>query len=187
MSFKAKGEGANLKITLVKYSIKNFAEQYSYSIPLSKTLTDYTINLDEFTGIDPLEKIHANDVTTVVFAFENSTGLTTTIDGAVADIFFSKKSKEYVENIKQQKIHLFPNPATGGKFNATFRSDTESTYTLRIFNTSSGKTIFSKVIQSIKGDNVIPVQLNSKPAAGIYTISIEKAGMRYGSNQLILN
>lgn len=187
MSFKAKGEGATLKITLVKYSIKDFAEQFSYSMPLNKELTDYTINLDEFTGVDPLEKIHANDVTTVVFAFETKTGLTTTIEGAVADIFFSKKSKEYVENIKQQKIHIFPNPATGGKFSATFRSDTESLHTLRIFNTSSGKTVYSKVIQSVKGDNVVPVQLNNKPAAGIYTISIEKSGMRYGSNQFILN
>jgi len=187
MSFKAKGEGASLKITLVKYSITNFAKQFSYVLPIGKELKDYTINLSDFTGEDPLEKINANDITTVVFAFENTTGVSTTIDGAIADIFFSKKPKEYLENLKQQKIHIFPNPATGGKFSATFRSDVDASVTLRLIDAATGKTIYSKVVQAIKGDNVVPVQLNSKPAAGVYMISVEGNGVKYGTNRIIMN
>lgn len=187
MSFKAKGEGASLKITLVKYSITNFAQQFAYSMPLGKDLKDYTINLDEFEGLDPLEKIKANDITTVVFAFENTTGISTTIDAAVADIFFSKKPKEYLENLKQQKIHIFPNPTNGGNFNATFRSDIEANLTMRIIDAATGKTIYNKVIQAIKGDNVVPVQFNSKPAAGVYMITVEGAGVKYGTNRIIMN
>ncbi len=187
MSFKAKGEGASLKITLVKYSISNFVEQFSYKMPLTKDLTDYTISLDDFKGVDPLEIIKANDVTTVVFAFENTTGVMTTIDAAVADIFFSKKPKEFVENLKQQKVHIFPNPTSGGKFNASFRSDIEAPLTLRIIDAASGKTIYSKVVNAIKGDNIVPVQMAVKPASGVYMISVEGSGVKYGTNRIIMH
>jgi hypothetical protein len=162
-------------------------KQFSYVLPIGKELKDYTINLSDFTGEDPLEKINANDITTVVFAFENTTGISTTIDAAIADIFFSKKPKEYLENLKLQKIHIFPNPTTGGKFSATFRSDIDASLTLRIIDAATGKTVYSKVVQAIKGDNVVPVQFNSKPAAGVYMISVEGTGVKYGTNRIIMN
>jgi len=43
------------------------------------------------------------------------------------------------------------------------------------------------VVQAIKGDNVVPVKLNSKPAAGVYMISVEGAGVKYGTNRIIMN
>jgi hypothetical protein len=100
---------------------------------------------------------------------------------------FLKKPKEFVENLNQQKIHIYPNPSKNGIFNASFRSDTNGPLTIRIINAATGKVIYSKVIQAIKGDNVVPVQLSSKPGAGMYMISIEGNGIKYTTNRIMLN
>lgn len=187
MSFKAKGEGTTLRITLIKNSIKDFTKQPHYNLPLTRLLTDYTINLEDFVGEDALVAMKKNDLTTVVFTFENASKVSASIEVAVADIFFSKKPKEFVENLTQQKIHLYPNPSKNGIFNASFRSDVNGPLTIRIINAASGKTVYSKSIQAIKGDNIVPIQLNSKSGSGIYMIAIEGNGLKYAPNRIMLN
>ncbi|WP_439506989.1 DUF4114 domain-containing protein [Sediminibacterium sp.] len=187
MSFKAKGEGTTLLITLIKNSVKDFTKQPHYKLPLTKGLLDYNINLEDFVGEDELVKVKTNDLTTVVFTFENASKVQSTIDVAVADIFFSKKPKEFVENLNQQKIHIYPNPSKNGIFNASFRSDINGPLSIRIINAATGKVIYNKVFQAIKGDNIVPIQLSSKPGAGMYMIAIEGNGIKYTTNRIMLN
>ncbi|HCT23438.1 MAG TPA: hypothetical protein DIW54_08920, partial [Chitinophagaceae bacterium] len=57
-------------ITLVKKSISNWTDHYTYTLPAKDSLKEYSINLSKFTS--PLSKnpIQADDILQTVFTFE---------------------------------------------------------------------------------------------------------------------
>ncbi|TAG29222.1 MAG: DUF4114 domain-containing protein [Sphingobacteriia bacterium] len=185
LNFKAKGN-TNLRITLVKNSITNFDAQFKYLIPLNNELTSYTIGFDDFKSNDPTEKINANDLITLLFSFETGINKRTDIEASLADISFSKKSKDFMENLNKGEMHLFPNPATNNRFNASFRSGIATTVTLKVINGTSGQLLYSKIIKAIKGDNIVPIQLDQQIGNALLLISIEGNGIKIPAKKLIL-
>ena len=72
LKFTANASGANMRITLVKSSISNWNEQYSYNLPISTTTKEYSVNLSDFTSTSN-KTFNPNDITTIVFSFEINT------------------------------------------------------------------------------------------------------------------
>lgn len=186
INFKAKGN-TNLRITLVKNSITDFAKQFSYKLPVSKELTEYNISLADFKSKDPDQVIKADDITTIVFSFENSTNTRTTIDAVLADIAFSKKSVEFITTQRAGEMQLYPNPASNGKFYASFRSEVNTTATLKVINAATGKILLSNNISVSKGDNVVPVQINSTNAPAMLMIKIDGKGINFAVKKIVVN
>jgi len=185
LTFSAKAN-ANCKISLVKNSISNFDQQFKYSIPLGTDLKEYKINLDDFKAVNSSAKIEATDITTIVFAFETTSGSSTNIDLQLNNIAFSKKTSEEVLNQSATIINIFPNPVKGGKFTAQFKSDVNTTLTLKLTDASSGKVIFSKNANIIKGDNLIPVQVNGLSGLSINILTLEGNGMKFQPRKVVI-
>ena len=186
LSFSAKG-GTNLRITLVKNSITDYNNQYKIVLPLSKEEKKYNISLADFRSNGFTENIKANDITTIVFTFETTDSKQTTVSGLLNEISFSKKSADYLTSLASAQIYVFPNPSTGGNFNASFRSSTNTNITLKITEAGTGRIVFTKNSNAIKGDNIIPVQLKTPASPGMYLISIEGAGLQLQTQKLIIN
>ncbi len=106
LAFSAKG-GTNLRIVLVKNSITNYQNQYSYSMPLASELSSYNISLDDFKSAGTTDKIDANDITTVVFSFETTSGKTVTINTLLSEVAFSKKTAGYLNSQEAAQIYVF--------------------------------------------------------------------------------
>ena len=183
--FSAKAN-ANCKITLVKNSISNFEQQFKYTIPIGTDLKDYRINLEDFKAINSSSKIEATDITTIVFAFETASGSSTNIDLQLNNIAFSKKTSEEALNQSTTLINIFPNPVKGGKFTAQFKSEVNTTLTLKLTDAASGKVIFSKNASVVKGDNMVPVQLNGLPGLSISILTIEGNGTKYQPKKVVI-
>ncbi len=183
--FSAKAN-ANCKITLVKNSISNFDQQFKYTIPLGTDLKVYKINLDDFKVVNSSAKIDASDITTIVFAFETTSGNSTNIDLQLNNIVFSKKTTEEVLNQSATLINIFPNPVKGGKFTAQFKSDVNTTLTLKLTDASTGKVIFSKNANVVKGDNMVPVQVNGLSGLSINILTIEGNGMKFQPKKVVI-
>ena len=183
--FSAKAN-ANCKITLVKNSIANFEQQYKLTIPLGTDLKEYRINLDDFKSVNSTAKIELNDITTIVFAFETTSGSSTNIDLQLNNIAFSKKTAEEVLNQSATLINIFPNPVKGGKFIAQFKSEVNTVLTLKLTDASNGKVIFSKNMNVVKGDNMIPVQVNGLSGLSINILTIEGNGNKFQPKKVVI-
>jgi len=186
LSFSAKG-GTNLRITLVKNSITDYNNQYKIVLPLSKEEKKYNISLADFRSNGFNENIKADDITTIVFTFETTDSKQTTVSGLLNEISFSKKSVDYLTSLASAQIYVFPNPSTGGSFNASFRSSTSTNITLKITEAGTGRIVFTKNSNAIKGDNIIPVQLKTPASPGMYLLSIEGAGLQLQTQKIIIN
>lgn len=185
LNFSAKAN-ANCKITLVKNSIANFDQQFKYTIPLGTNLKEYSINLEDFKAPNSSSKIEATDITTIVFAFETTSGSSTNVDIQLNNISFSKKTSEEALNQSATLINIFPNPVKGGKFTAQFKSDVNTTLTLKLTDASSGKVIFSKNANVVKGDNMIPVQVNGLSGLSISVLTIEGNGIKFQPKKIVI-
>ncbi len=183
--FSAKAN-ANCKITLVKNSISNFDQQFKFTIPLGTELKEYRINLDDFKAVNSSAKIEANDITTIVFAFETTSGTSTNIDLQLNNIAFSKKTSEEILNQSATLINIFPNPVNGGKFTAQFKSEVSTVLTVKLTDASSGKVVFSKNTNVVKGDNMIPVQVIGLSGLSINILTIEGNGNKFQPKKVVI-
>ncbi len=175
--FTAKGD-AKLKITLAKNTINDFEKQFKYSTPIGKELKEYRIDLSSFKSSNANAVFEANDIVTVVFAFETFNGKSTTIDAAINNIAFSKKAAEEVAIAPNSMINVFPNPAKGGKFTAKFNSEVTTTVTIKITDGASGKVLFTKDINAVKGENQVPVQMSNIQGISMSILTIEGNGIK---------
>jgi hypothetical protein len=185
LAFSAKG-GTNLRIVLVKNSITNYQNQYSYSMPLASELSSYNISLDDFKSASTTDKIDANDVTTVVFSFETTSGKTVTINTLLSEVAFSKKTAGYLNSQEAAQIYVFPNPINGSSFTAGFNSTVNTNITVQLTEAASGKVIFTKITNAIKGDNIIPVKLSTPATPSVYLLSITGKGINLKTGKVIV-
>jgi hypothetical protein len=187
LSFKAKGNG-NLRITLVKNSITDFAKQYKILVPISTELKNYTVSLNDFTSAGNNLPIDANDITTIVFSFESVGGVQTTIDATIASVVFSKKSKEFLANLLEQQLHVYPNPITSnGTTYAAFRSTENITVTVKLIETATGKIVQTQQANAIKGDNMIPIKLDRFHTSTLVSVVVEGPGIKLKPATIIIN
>ncbi|MBR2647323.1 MAG: DUF4114 domain-containing protein [Sediminibacterium sp.] len=187
ISFKAKANG-NLRITLVKNSITDFAKQYKILVPISTELKSYAISLSDFISAGNNQPINANDITTIVFSFEATGGVQTTIDATISSVAFSKKSKEFLSNLLEQQLHVYPNPVrSGGTAYAAFKSTENTNVTVKLIETATGKIVQTQQANAIKGDNMIPIKLGKLATPTLISVVVEGSGIKLKPAKIITN
>ena len=79
LMFTANATGASsVTVTLIKKSITDWKNQYTYTMPLDGN-KEYGINLNQFTSKANANAINANDITAVNFGFNNSRNVATNV------------------------------------------------------------------------------------------------------------
>jgi hypothetical protein len=185
LKFTAKASGANLRITLVKNSIANWNEQYSYYLPISISGKEYSINLSDFTSTNKSKPFIANDITTIVFTFEVETGKSTQVNATISKVSFAKQNADVANTIETKNVQLYPNPSRG-RFVASFRAEFPSTVTLKLLDATNGRLILSKDIKTVKGENSVNIELDQSINTNIYILSIEGISDKYLPKKLIV-
>jgi len=185
LNFTANVTGANMRITLVKAGVTNWADQYSYYLPVSSTSKEYSISLSDFKSANNKNAFEANDITTIIFALETGGTATSSINASIGKLSFSKNIITVANTIETKDVQLYPNPSKG-RFVANFKSDNTTTVTLKVTDANSGRLMFSKMINTVKGENSVPVELNQSISTNIYILSIEGEGAKYFPKKLIV-
>ncbi|OIR00730.1 cadherin-like beta sandwich domain protein [mine drainage metagenome] len=183
LKFTASG-GYTLRVTLVKNSVTNWADQYYTEIKLDQNQKDYYVSMNSFISAASTAKINPNDVTTIIFAVEVGTGTNSPINTTLSNISFAKQDYVYLNSLKSKDIQLYPNPSTSKNFTCNFYSDKDVQLTLRITDLS-GRTIASQQVNAITGLNVVPVTLTSN-VNGIHVVSLEGADVKYNSKKVVI-
>lgn len=162
LHFSANG-GNNLRITILKNSINSWDNQYSIVIPLSAEQKEYNISLADFTSMANTANIDLSDVTTVVFSIELANSSYGEINNTLSNIGFAK-APIHTDSISStelnKEVKVYPNPSNG-RFNCVLNSSENVDINLYVIEVGSGRIVYTKGYQAIKGINTIPVDISS--------------------------
>ena len=186
-SLKITASGAantRLHIYLVKNSITAWANQYNYTLPLTTAPKDYIIDLADFVSAGSADKINPNDLVTVVFSYEITDNNTTTFNGTLSKISFSKLSAAYYSNTAAGSLIVYPNPSNG-RFTAGFNATSTNPVSIRIIEAATGRSVSTESITPVIGNNNIPLQIN-EPGSNAYFILINGGGKNYAPAKVIV-
>ncbi|MFY7899038.1 MAG: DUF4114 domain-containing protein [Chitinophagaceae bacterium] len=178
LRFKAIGNH-RLRITILKKSITRFEDQPTYVMNLGGDLQNYAVSLNQFTSSLGNQALTLNDVSTVVFSIEIPSGTLTDVNATIADVLFSKQNFEYINTIANQRISVFPNPVSNGKFTCAFTSLVTANMVIKIVDLRSGKVVYSNLFAATKGINTVPFNLQNQLLNGIYSVNIESRSVAY--------
>jgi hypothetical protein len=183
--FNANATGVgSVKVTLVKKSITNWNDQYTYTIALDGN-KEYGINLNQFKSAKNNEAINANDIVAVNFSFATGRGATTTMNIGLSKARFAATS--VATDITANAMNVYPNPSTG-KFTVSFTSEVLQPMVLKVIETSTGKIVKTQFVNATKGANQTVVQLdNITSTNGLYIVTLEGDNTKYNAAKLIVN
>lgn len=171
----------SVKITLVKKSIVNWNDQYSYTVDLSGN-NEYGINLKDFKSAKYNYSINADDIVSVSFAFINNRGPVTNMNINLSNVRFRKSE---FTNSSLNVMTIKPNPSTG-VFYTSFTSDIAQTLVLNVIELSTGRIIKTNFVNAIKGSNEVKVILeSSKLNSGTFVVTIEGDNVKFKPAKLL--
>jgi PKD repeat protein len=181
---------SSIKITLVKKSITNWDDQYSYTIPVSAN-QEYALDLKSFTSTKFNSFINANDITVINFSFINNRRGTVSMNVNLNNVRYSVvKTNTTVTPVVETPVNLiavYPNPSTG-KFIIGFDAQTVMPLVMKIVNASTGKQVKTQFINTTKGANKVAVSLdNIISSNGLYIVTLEGDNTKYNPAKLIVN
>jgi hypothetical protein len=161
LRFEAAG-GQKLKIILVKEGVKEWNNQYTYTINLDQNKREYQISLNDFTSAGIAGKLNANDITSVIFSIEVNAA-NTAVNTTLGKVGFTKVDVDYLRSLEAKEVQAFPNP-NNGRFTVQFRSAVEMPLTMRMTDAATGRVVMSRAIQAIQGENQVTVELGRQDA-----------------------
>ena len=94
-----------------------------------------------------------------------------------SSISFSKEDMNYLNSLKEMSMSAFPNPVTGNKFNVRFRSENTKTLQLKLTDAVTGKIILTKQVNASRGENIVPVEMNSNEVHKIMIVNLDGTGV----------
>ena len=178
--------GYTLRVTLVKNSIVNWADQYYMEIPLDNASKDYYLSLDAFKSATLKDKINANDISTVVFSIEVGSNNSNVLNSSLSNIIFAKQTASYLESLMAKEVQLYPNPAVGSRFACSFMSDRDNALNLRVIELATGKTVLMQQVNAVKGLNNVWVDMNRNNAANaVYIIALDGENVQYKKTKIM--
>lgn len=177
LKFTATGN-APVVITLVKQSIKNWDDQYNFQLPISNETKEYAIGLEDFKSTAFSSTIDLKDISSIIITIVPPIkGKSTDLQLSLSNISFSKEDMNYINSLKEVSMSAFPNPVTGNKFNVRFKSDNTKTLQLKISDGVTGKVILTKQVNAIRGENVVPVEMENNGAQKVLIINLDGTGV----------
>jgi choice-of-anchor A domain-containing protein len=181
------GGGYTLRVTLVKNSIVNWADQYYTEIPLDQSAKDYYLSLDAFTSATLKDKINANDISTIIFSIEVGSGKNNVLNSTLSNISFAKQTASYLQSLEAKEVQLYPNPSTGNRFTCSFISDKDNLLNLRVIELTTGKTVLNKQVNATQGINNVLVDINkSNTGNSVYIIALDGENIQYKKAKIIV-
>ena len=154
-------------------------------MPLSADNKDYSIAVNDFKSATINSSIDLKDITQIVFAFEVKGGASINLNGAIANVLFSKQTADYYNIANALEVQAFPNPSNG-QFTTSFKADKDALLTLRILDATTGKIISSKNVNAVKGVNTIPVEI-SQNGLHLYLLSLLGDSVNYQIKKIIVD
>lgn len=164
LNFEASGKG-NLTIRLIKKSVENFEEHYSFTVPLSANMKQYSIPVSSFRSTGNPQPVLLNDLVILSFTAENQGGIQVQLNAIRFD-----RQKELVST-NNQKIQAFPNPFQG-QTTLVFESAFGGPMDLNVFSMESGNLVQSLVLEASSGSNSKVLSLDTNVKKGVYIVRI---------------
>ncbi len=185
LKFKAAGNSV-VTITLVKQSIVNWADQYTLQIPVSNETKDYAISLSDFKSTGSNLPIDVSDISTIVFSMGAATpGKSTSVELSLSSVSFSKEDLVYLRSLQLREVSLYPNPSNG-IFNVRFKADKDYGLTLNIIDAATGRIALTKMVNAVRGENSVPVELKNNSGQKMYIISLNGSNVQYKSTKMVI-
>ena len=180
--FNASAIGAGtVKITLVKKSIVNWNDQYSYTTTLSSN-NEYGINISDFKSTKYTSSLNADDIVSVSFSFINSRGVMTNMNIALSNVRFG--NSEFIAPALNV-MSIKPNPTTG-TFIISFVSDIAQPLVLKVIELSTGRVVKTNFINAMKGTNEAKLMLESnKLNSGTFIVTLEGDNINFNPAKLL--
>ena len=184
LKFTASG-GYNLRVTMVQNGISEWKNQYTTDIRLGSGQQEYFIPFSQFKSAASTKNIDPKDVTTLVFTVEVNAGRNSPIASTFSNISFTKE-KPVINTTEQEEktIQVFPNPVTDNVFTASFVSPVAGELTMKI-NDGTGRSIFTKQVNVVKGPNAVPVRLNNG-VIGTHFLTLEGKGVKFAPTTVVI-
>lgn len=186
IKFDASATGTtNLKVTLIKAGIINWDDQYSQSIVINGISQEYALALDKFVSKATNQPIKANDITAIVFTWENNRGSKLNIGGSISNARFTN-DKAAINNITLQQVQAYPNPSTG-QFMVKFISEDNMSVAIKLIDVGTGKLIETKFVNVKKGENNIQITTSlGNQVLRPYVLQVEGDGTQYKPIKLFI-
>lgn len=181
-NFEAKGTG-NMVVRLVKEGISNWEEQYKVTIPLTNTLTNYSVPFNTFLSSTGAE-FEANDVVSIVFTML-AYGAEETKKMDLKQLHFSKSSLSDSQISEEEGVvtTAVPNPMFNTT-NITFTANATELITLDVFN-QDGRLVKQLEHNATYGNNQIKLDRGSL-SSGLYFCKINSKATNYKTVKLII-
>ncbi|MBT8288473.1 MAG: T9SS type A sorting domain-containing protein [Bacteroidia bacterium] len=112
LKFKGKGSGV-MEIRLIKDSISVWEHQYMATVVLSENLTDYEIQLSDFSSANYTDALELNDIVSIIFTMVSEDGTSTVKEMDLRELRFSNSNTLSQEEITDNnRVQIIPNPIT---------------------------------------------------------------------------
>jgi hypothetical protein len=184
LKFTATG-GYNLRVTMVQNGVAEWKNQYTTDIRLGSGQQEYFIPFSQFKSAASTKAIDPKDVTTLVFTIEVGTGRNSPIASTFSNISFTKEKPALNAADQEEKtIQVFPNPVTDNVFTASFVSPVAGELTMKI-NDATGRSIFTKQVNVVKGPNAVPVRLNNG-VIGTHFLTLEGKNVKFAPTTVVI-
>ncbi|MHB0756490.1 SdrD B-like domain-containing protein, partial [Polaribacter sp. M15] len=182
--FTAKGSGL-IELGLIKSSIDDWKAQYRVMVDLSEEEQTYYVPFEIFSSSATLNKLKANDLTTLTFTFLPVEAQTKELDLKISDVKFTKLAVEdqIVHKIEkfENEFMAYPNPSKGAVNLLLFsETDTRATVTL---SDITGKVIYNQNVQLNAGKNEL--DFNFKVKTGVMLLKVASPETDYGTSKII--
>lgn len=175
-----------LTITLVKQSISKWEDQYTLNLPISYDAQEYAIGLDEFKSKGINIPIDASDISSMVISMGPTTAnQQTEVNLSISSVSFSKEEVGFIRSLKERTMNIYPNPSTGSRFNIKFKADKDYSLTLKMVEAATGKILMSKIVNAVRGENLVPVDMNNNSGQKMYILSLDGTNIKYKSTKLV--
>jgi hypothetical protein len=164
LNFEASGSGS-LVIRMIKKSIQNFDDHYSYTVSLNPNSKTYSIPLASFQSPSLNTAIQLNDLVIISFTVESKDELQVQLKS----INFGRE-KELVSSNSLQ-VQAYPNPFSA-QTTLVFESAIGGPLELSLFSIDSGKLIQSQKLEAKAGSNSTRLEVSPYVKKGIYILRI---------------
>jgi hypothetical protein len=101
-------------------------------------------------------------------------------EAAAANKFDMTNSNIRVATFVSGEAKVFPNPVTTSTFNVNLTDQKEGRYTI-VFADVAGRTLQTKTVNVIKGNHTEQVNIQNRPAKGMYMVKVLDA-----QNQIVI-
>jgi hypothetical protein len=169
--FSANTVGASsVKITLIKKSITNWNDQYSYTATVNDS-KDFAIALNSFKSSKFNTAINANDITAVNFSFITARNTATNMTVNLSKVRFSTATANTASSETLNVVSVYPNP-TMGRFTTTFTSNSAQPLVLKVTDVATSRVVKTQFIGATKEENIHQLNVENVVVNGMYIITI---------------